>query len=97
MKEILVEEKARLESELLNQELDLVEVERKVEEYRASLIKDLETTRDARVNLINVKLAYIDELITKYESVEAAPVEEVVEETVEQVVETPFQETESEY
>ena len=93
MREILVEEKAKLESELLNQEIDFVEVDRKVAEYRESLIKDLAAIKDARVNLINVKLAYIDELLAKYESVEAAPVEEVVE----QVVETPFQETESEY
>lgn len=93
MLEILTQEREALESELANQDLNIEEVERKVEEYRASLIKELETNRDARVNLINVKLAYIDELITKYESVEADPVEEAVE----QVVQTPFQETESEY
>lgn len=93
MLEILTQEREALESELANQDLNIEEVERKVEEYRASLIKELETNRDARVNLINVKLAYIDELLAKYESVEDAPVEEVVE----QVVQTPFQETESEY
>lgn len=92
MFEMLKQEREILESELANQDLNIEEVERKVEEYRAILIKELETNRDARVNLINVKLAYIDELIAKYESVEAAPVEEPVE----QVVQTPFQE-ESEY
>ena len=93
MREFLLEEKTKLESELVNQDLDLEEVERKVEEYRASLIKELETNRDAKVNLINVKIAHIDELLAKFESEEAAPVEEVVEE----VVQTPFKETESEY
>ena len=98
MLEMLKKEKEALEVELSNQDLDLEEVERKVEEYKASLIKELETNRDARVNLINVKLAYIDELLSKYETVEAEPVEEEAEaEKVEEEVKIPSQDDESEY
>lgn len=95
MIDFLLEEKTKLESELVNQDLDLEEVERKVEEYRASLIKELETNRDAKVNLINVKIAHIDELIAKCEVKDEALVD--LDSEIEAVEEKPFQETESEY
>lgn len=87
--ETLLAKKQELEKELADSVINIEDVEKKVAEYRESLLKQLQEDNEEKTRTIKIKLAFIDELIND-KVLEAEAKAKAVTENTEEVVAEPI-------